>query len=54
MSSRMGALSPSFLLVVRPLSSPLLELAGPMDERARFRCKEALGRRTSRRGLPAM
>ena len=45
----MDVLSPSFLQGCRPLGRLLLELAGPMDERARFRCKEAGGRRTSRR-----
>ena len=50
----MGVLLPSFLQGCRPLGSPLLGLADPMDERARFRCKEAGGRRTSRRGLRAM
>ena len=47
----MGVLLTSFLLGCRPLG-----LAGPMDERARFKCKRAGGRRASkgdavRRGL---
>ena len=44
----MGVLSSFFLQGCRPLGSPLLGLAGPMDERARFRCKGAGGRWTSR------